>query len=401
MKGFAAPRPAHLARTAGRLFIAVLCAAPLVAHALPSYDDVRHRWRSSDWVLLARDGTPLQRTRIDLAERRGDWVVLADTSPAFREAIVVSEDKRFYEHSGVDWRGIAGAAWGNLWNERTRGASTVTMQLAGLLGDSPRRSGQRSLPQKASQAMNALLLERGRRLLAEADELDRLFRRRDRDVIGRLNVDVPSRIARRVVAPALPSLFRRYPKLQLSLGSTDRSIDLVQEGVDCAIRVGRLADSSLVVRPLGQFALINCASPDYLRECGVPEHPDALAHGHWAIGYASPTTGRELEWEYCADGGRHTLALPSRVIVNNAETYIASCIAGMGLIQIPRFDVGHLLDSGALVEVMPGHRAAPMDVSAVYPHRRHRSRRLNAFIEWFEALMADALRETRVTADGD
>ncbi|MGU7770601.1 penicillin-binding protein 1C [Burkholderia sp. MR1-5-21] len=161
MKGFAALRPAHIACIAGRLFIAVVLAAPLAAHALPSYDDVRHQWRSSDWVLLARDGTPLQRTRVDLTQRRGDWVALADVSPAFREAIVVSEDKRFYAHSGVDWRGIAGAAWGNLWNERTRGASTVTMQLAGLLGDSPRRSGQRSLPQKASQAVNALLLERG------------------------------------------------------------------------------------------------------------------------------------------------------------------------------------------------------------------------------------------------
>ncbi|MGI0505246.1 transglycosylase domain-containing protein, partial [Burkholderia sp. ZZQ-2] len=152
------PRPA---RFAGRVFVAVVLAAPLVAHALPGYDEVRRNWRSSDWVLLARDGTPLQRTRVDLTERRGDWVSLADVSPAFREAIVVSEDKRFYEHSGVDWRGIAGAAWGNLWNERTRGASTVTMQLAGLLSDSPRRSGQRSLPQKASQAVNALLLERG------------------------------------------------------------------------------------------------------------------------------------------------------------------------------------------------------------------------------------------------
>ncbi len=91
------------------------------------------------------------------------------------------------------------------------------------------------------------------------------------------------------------------------------------------------------------------------------------------------------------DGERHTLTLPSRVIVNNAETYIAGCIVGMGLIQIPRFDVEHLLDSGALVDVMPGHRAAPMDVSAVYPHRRHRSRRLNAFVDWFGELMADAL----------
>lgn len=266
--------------------------------------------------------------------------------------------------------------------------SAAVQQLETGLGT---RLLHRTTRQVQLTADGALLLERGRRLLAEADELERLFRGRDRDVIGRLNVDVPSRIARRVIAPALPSLFRRHPKLQLFLGSTDRSIDLVQEGVDCAIRVGRLADSSLVVRPLGQFELVNCASPDYLRECGVPAHPDALAHGHWAIGYASPASGRELPWEICAGGVTRELALPSRVIVNNAETYIASCLAGMGLIQIPRFDVEHLLDSGALVDVMPGYRAAPMDVSAVYPHRRHRSRRLNAFIEWFAERMGGAL----------
>ncbi|KAB0636538.1 transcriptional regulator [Burkholderia stagnalis] len=268
--------------------------------------------------------------------------------------------------------------------------SAAVQQLETGLGT---RLLHRTTRQVQLSADGALLLERGRRLLAEADELDRLFRSRDRDVIGRLNVDVPSRIARRVIAPALQSLFRRHPKLQLFLGSTDRSIDLVQEGVDCAIRVGRLADSSLVVRPLGQFELVNCASPDYLRECGVPAHPDALAHGHWAVGYASPASGRELPWEVCAGGVTRELALPSRVIVNNAETYIASCLAGIGLIQIPRFDVQHLLDSGALVDVMPGYRAAPMDVSAVYPHRRHRSRRLNAFIEWFAELMGGALRE--------
>jgi penicillin-binding protein 1C len=132
----------------------------LSAFALPSFDEVHARWHSSDWVLLARDGQPLQRTRIDHSERRGDWVALADVSPALRQAIVVSEDKRFYEHSGVDWRGAAGAAWANLWNTRTRGASTVTMQLTGLLDDDPQRSGQRSIAQKAGQAVNALWLER-------------------------------------------------------------------------------------------------------------------------------------------------------------------------------------------------------------------------------------------------
>ncbi|MEM5386123.1 penicillin-binding protein 1C [Paraburkholderia phymatum] len=139
---------------------ALLIATPLAAHALPTFDDVHTQWRSSDWLLLSRDGVPLQRTRIDNTERRGDWVALPDVSPALREAIVVSEDKRFYEHSGIDWRGAAAAAWANLWNTRTRGASTVTMQLTGLLNDDPQRSGQRSITQKASQAVSALWLER-------------------------------------------------------------------------------------------------------------------------------------------------------------------------------------------------------------------------------------------------
>src|SRR5258708_1370575 len=120
------------------------------AHALPTFDDVRSGWRSSDWVLPGRDGEPLQRTRIDATERRGDWVALQDVSPALREAIVVSEDKRFYEHSGVDWRGAAAAAWANLWNTRTRGASTVTIQLTGLI-DEDRRPGRRSQGAKATQ----------------------------------------------------------------------------------------------------------------------------------------------------------------------------------------------------------------------------------------------------------
>lgn len=206
---------------------------------------------------------------------------------------------------------------------------------------------------------------------------------------------MPSRIARRLIAPALPGLLRRYPRLQLVLGSTDRAIDLLQEGVDCAVRIGTLHDSSLVVRPLGHIALINCGSPAYLREYGVPEKPEDLMKGHWAVGYASPTSGRALPWEHLdASGQTQHAALPSRVIVNNAESYIAGCRAGTGLIQIPRFDVQHLLDRGELVEVMPMHRAASMPVSLLYPHRRQRSRRLVAFVDWFSGLMAPHLERT-------
>lgn len=234
----------------------------------------------------------------------------------------------------------------------------------------------------------AQLLERVRQLLTDAEEIGQLFRANQHQVTGKLTVDVPSRIARRLIAPALPGLLRRYPKLHFTLGSTDRSIDLVQEGVDCAVRIGALHDSSMAVRPLGHIALINCASPAYLREHGVPEQPDDLVSGHWAVGYASPTTGRELPWEYLLpDGQIQTSSIPSRVTVNNAESYIACCCAGLGLIQIPRFDVQHLLDTGELVEVMSAFRAAPMPVSLLYSHRRQRSRRLGVFVEWFEDLI--------------
>lgn len=137
------------------------CAVAPPALALPGYDEVRREFRPSDTVLLDRHGVLLHRLRIDASVRRGEWVALADMSPALRTAIVLSEDRRFYEHSGVDWRAVSAAAWGNLWATRTRGASTLTMQLAGLLDDDWRRGpGGRDVTQKLGQAVAAQVLDR-------------------------------------------------------------------------------------------------------------------------------------------------------------------------------------------------------------------------------------------------
>lgn len=233
----------------------------------------------------------------------------------------------------------------------------------------------------------AQLLERLAPLLADAEDIAAMFRSQPDQLVGQLNVDVPSRIARRLIAPALPAFLLRHPQLRLSLGSSDRAIDLVHDSVDCVLRIGELHDSSLVVRPLGHFALINCASPGYLSEHGTPRRLEELAKRHRMVGYASPTTSREQPWEYVAAGAIHELPLPSRVTTNNAESYIACCLAGLGLIQIPRYDVQSLLDEGRLVEVLPDWRAAPMQVSLLYLHRRQRSRRLQAFVEWLAALL--------------
>ncbi len=136
----------------------------LPAQALPSFAEVHAGWRSSEARVLDRQGELLQRVRIDHQVRRGEWIALADVSPALRTALVLSEDKRFHEHSGVDWRAVSAAAWGNLWNSRTRGASTITMQLAALLdepdGELQRGAGGRRLTQKLGQAVAAQQLER-------------------------------------------------------------------------------------------------------------------------------------------------------------------------------------------------------------------------------------------------
>ncbi len=111
--------------------------------------------------IVDRNGELLHSLRADKSVRRGQWVALADISPALRTAMVLSEDKRFYEHSGVDWRAVSSAAWGNVWNTKTRGASTITMQLAGLLDeDLKTAAGGRSVMQKVGQTVSAQLLER-------------------------------------------------------------------------------------------------------------------------------------------------------------------------------------------------------------------------------------------------
>lgn len=230
------------------------------------------------------------------------------------------------------------------------------------------------------------------RVIAEVEDVEGLFREAESGPSGLLRVDVPGRIGRLVIAPALPAFFSRYPDIEISLGVTDRTVNLVEENVDCVVRVGPLADSGLIGRAVGVLPLINVASPAYLAEHGVPLDPHDLG-AHRAVRYASPSTGRVEEWEWMEGGEVRTQAMQGSVIVNSAEAYIACCLAGLGLIQIPAYDVKSYLITGELVEVMPGHRAEPMAMTLLYPHRQHLSRRLAVFADWLEELLKRELVE--------
>lgn len=228
--------------------------------------------------------------------------------------------------------------------------------------------------------------ERCLRVIADVEDTENLFRQTTARPSGKLRIDVPGRIGRLVIAPALPEFFDRYPEISIDLGVTDRAVNLVEDSVDCVLRVGPLSDSGLVARPIGKLPLINVASPVYLARYGAPQTPDDLGD-HWAVNYASPSSGRVEDWEWVEGGKVRTLTLNGRVTVNSAEAYIACCLAGLGLIQIPAYDVRHHLDAGELLEVMPDHRAESLPMTLLYPHRQHLSRRLLVFADWLEMLL--------------
>ncbi|NTZ63217.1 LysR family transcriptional regulator [Agrobacterium tumefaciens] len=232
----------------------------------------------------------------------------------------------------------------------------------------------------------AAFYERCLRLIADVDETEGLFRQTSVGPTGKLRIDVPGRIGRLIIAPALPEFLSRHPQLDIELRVTDRAVNLVEDSIDCVLRVGPLGDSGLIARKIGDLPLINVASPDYLAQYRTPSVPDDLGE-HLAVNYASPSTGRVEDWEWIEDGEMRTRPMRSRVTVNSAEAYIACCLAGLGLIQIPAYDVRGHIEANELVEVMPLHRAGPMPMTLLYPNRQHLSRRLQVFADWLELLL--------------
>ncbi|APR39924.1 LysR family transcriptional regulator [Paraburkholderia sp. SOS3] len=208
---------------------------------------------------------------------------------------------------------------------------------------------------------------------------------------GRVRVDMPGVLGRSVVLPRLHEFESRYPDIELVLGLSDRPSDLIYEGIDCAIRTGALADSTLVARRLGQLAWLTCASPRYLKRYGEPDSVAALG-AHRAINYISNATGRPLEWRFRVDGEDVTMTMPSRFSVNETEAYVQCGLEGLGLIQLSEFAVSAYLRSGRLKEVLAHARCAPVPVSIVYPQARV-TVAIRAFVDWIIEIAAADLTQ--------
>jgi DNA-binding transcriptional LysR family regulator len=186
----------------------------------------------------------------------------------------------------------------------------------------------------------------------------------------------------------LPDFYRRYPDIQLDLGVGDRPVDLISDNVDCVIRGGELTEQSLVARRIANLPLVGVASAAYLREHGVPTHPEELEARHTVINFFSPRTGRLFPNIFERDGERIEVAGRYKLSVNEGNAYLEAALAGLGIAQLARFQAAPYLASGALVEILPDWRHPLIPMHVVYPPNRHLSARVRAFVEWAAELFA-------------
>lgn len=226
------------------------------------------------------------------------------------------------------------------------------------------------------------------RILADLDEAEAEFSQVTGSPRGRVRVDVSAAMCRNVLLPALPDLAARFPLLRVEISTSDRQIDLIREGVDCVLRLGALRDVPMVARRLARLQQVTCASAAYLARHGTPQTLAEL-EAHHAVDYFS-ASGKFIPLEFTADGQVLTRRLAGSVAVNNSDAYIAACLAGLGLIQVPARYVAGQLAQGRLVEVLPAHRPPALPLHVLYPPGRSLPARVRAFIEWLELLFRDA-----------
>jgi LysR family transcriptional regulator for bpeEF and oprC len=235
------------------------------------------------------------------------------------------------------------------------------------------------------------------RLLADLDETESVFRQSGGSPRGTLRVALQGTVARHFIIPALPGFFSSHPDLKLELGFGDRPVDLIREGYDCALRSGPLPESSLVARRVALMEQITVASTDYLARHGEPQHPDELhRNGHRAVSYMSMATGRHESLDFTIDGENRVFLLPNLIAVNDADAYSAAALAGLGIIQVPRYHALDYIRAGRLREILQPWRPAPMPVQAVYPAHRQLSPRVRVFVDFLAALFRQADADGRL-----
>lgn len=239
-------------------------------------------------------------------------------------------------------------------------------------------------------ADGAAYYERVVRLLGDIDDAETSLSSASMAPRGRLRVDVPSPLARMLLIPALPGFFARYPEIQLTVGASDRMVDIIGENVDCVVRGGEITDQSLVARHVGDLQLGIYAAPGYLHRFGTPLHPRELEESrHTTVGFLWFRTGKALPYAMQRGEERMEAQGRSQLTVDDGNAYLAAGLAGLGVIWLPQYMAKPHLANGELLPLFEDWQMAPMPMYLAFPPNRHVSAKVRVFIDWVIELIAE------------
>ena len=223
--------------------------------------------------------------------------------------------------------------------------------------------------------------ERVSTILGEVAEATAMFASPGSSLRGRLRVDIPTAFSQPGLIDSLRAFNTRYPAIELALGVTDRTVDLVAEGVDCVLRIGELPSSSLVARRIGLATMVTCAAPRYLEEYGEPKALGDLGT-HLGVTFLSGKDQRPQAWQFKDNHREHAHISRQGITVNESNAYVQCGVAGFGILQAPGIALERFLSDGTLVEILRPYRPRPRPVSVLYPSRSHVAPQVEAFVEW-------------------
>ncbi|OIQ98366.1 HTH-type transcriptional regulator DmlR [mine drainage metagenome] len=258
--------------------------------------------------------------------------------------------------------------------------SVISRQVSALETDLGARLLHRTTRNLTLTEVGAAYLERCQRILADIEEANQSVSTLQATPRGKLRISAPVPFTTTHLAPALPDFLTRYPDMEIDLVLNDRFVNLVEEGFDLAIRIGKLDDSSLIARFLAPARIAAVASPDYLARHGTPAAPADLAR-HRCLCYSNLTSPDEWTFQ-AADGSRSTVKVRGRVRANNGDVLRQAAISGLGVTVLPTFIVGADLQAGTLVPVLEDYLPQTIGIYAIYPHARHLSPKVRAFVDF-------------------
>jgi DNA-binding transcriptional LysR family regulator len=269
---------------------------------------------------------------------------------------------------------------------RRRGlaASSVTRSISALEDELGVRLLNRTTRKLSLTEAGRLYHERSRRIIAEVEDARLSISQLEAAPRGTLRLNLPVVFGRMHVAPALPAFLARYPAVDIDMTVTDAFIDLVEDGVDLAVRIGELDDSSLIARRLAPNHRVICASPDYLARAGVPSSPQDLRQHNCLIYKRQP---RRTFWRLRNVAGTIEIEVEGTLRANNADALVAAAQGGLGLTIVPVWMVIDEIKSGTLTRVLADYQVSPgaLDTSiyAVFPYNRHLSPKVRALVDFF------------------